>query len=131
MSFWNDPDRAMEAENDRFAAELLNQDVEKRRRNAWLRKLGFVTRLFVYACLFGALYIFIPKGMSEGWLTTRPFAELTLGDIGGPILWVGAGILLIRALFNPNPRPDFREAWGYFGLLLIAVFGGLYFYFHA
>jgi hypothetical protein len=23
------------------------------------------------------------------------------------------------ALFNPNRRPDFQEAWGYFGLVLV------------
>jgi len=130
-SWWN-PEAAVEAELDAFATELLNRDVEKRRRNAWLRKIGFVSRIFVYACLFGALFIFRPEALSEGSITTRPLAQLTIGDITGSVLWVVIGLVLMYALFNPKRRPDFQEAWGYFGLVLVlgaVVLGAVFLYF--
>jgi hypothetical protein len=130
MPFWSDHD-ALERELDEWSAERLNQDVETRRKKAWLRKIGFITRIFVYACLFGLLFVFRPEGVSEGWITKRPFAELTIRDVAAAALWGLAAVYLVRALFNPNPRPDFREHWGYFGLvlsaaaLIIAVIPGL------
>jgi hypothetical protein len=114
-----------------FRPPILNRDVEKRRRNAWLRKIGFVSRIFVYACLFGALFIFRPEALSEGWITTRPLAQLTIGDITGFVLWVVIGLVLMYALFNPKRRPDFQEAWGYFGLVLVlgaVVLGAVFLY---
>jgi hypothetical protein len=36
---WLNPDAAADAELDATVAELLSRDVEKRRRNAWLRKI--------------------------------------------------------------------------------------------
>ena len=131
-SWWN-PEAAIEAELDAFATESLNRDVEKRRRNAWLRKIGFVGRIFVYACLFGALFIFRPEASSEGWITTRPLAQLTIGDITGSVLWVVIGLVLMYALFNPKRRPDVQEAWGYFGLVLVlgAVVLGVVFLYRA
>jgi hypothetical protein len=132
MPFWSNHDDALEKELDEWAAERLNRDVEKRRKNAWLRKVGFITRIFVYpcvyACLLGLLFVFVPEGVSEGWITKRPFAELTIGDVAAAALWwlaaaylVRTGFIMFRALFSPNPRPDFREHWGYFGLALFAV----------
>jgi hypothetical protein len=120
MPFWSNHDDALERELDEWAAERLNRDVEKRRKNAWLRKVGFITRIFVYGGLFGLLFVFTPEGVSEGWIPKRPFAELTIGDAAAAVLWFGIGCMLFRALFNPNPRPDFREHWGYFGLVLFA-----------
>jgi hypothetical protein len=110
------------------------QNVEERRKKAWLRKIGFVTRLFIYACAFAALYYFMPRSLSEGWITTRPFAELNLGDILGALVWILIGVKLVHALFNPNPRPDFREWLGWVGLCIIGLFVitgiGLYFLLH-
>ena len=118
---WWSPGAAQEAALDASIAEDLWQEVEKRRKNAWLRKVGFVTRLFIYACCFGVLFIFMPEGMKEGWLTTRPFSALTLGDVLGSLVWILIAIKLGHALFNPNPRPDFRETLGWFGVGLIGL----------
>jgi hypothetical protein len=82
--------------------------------------------------LFGALFIFRPEALSEGWITTRPLAQLTIGDITGSVLWVVIGLVLMYALFNPKRRPDFQEAWGYFGLVLVlgaVVLGAVFLYF--
>jgi hypothetical protein len=104
---WLNPSAAADAKLDADIAELLGRDVEKRRRNAWLRQIGFVSRIAVYACLFGALFIFRPEGASD--VTTKPIAQLAIGDIMAAVVWVIIGLLLIRALFKPNPRPDFRR----------------------
>jgi hypothetical protein len=82
-------------------AQLLNRDVEKRRRNAWLRQIGFVGRIAMCACLLGALFIFRPEGASD--VTTKPIAQLAIGDIMAAVVWVIIGLLLLRALFKPNP----------------------------
>jgi hypothetical protein len=108
--------------------------VEERR--SWRRNVtsgtGLFTRLFVYACLFGALFIFRPEGLSEGWITTRPLAALTIGDIFATVTWLVIASLLLRALFKPNE--DFEQAWEYFGLVLVLVLvliaGALFLYAH-
>jgi hypothetical protein len=46
------PGAAADAALDVSVAELLWRDVEKRRKNAWLRPIGFVARLFVYMAFF-------------------------------------------------------------------------------
>jgi hypothetical protein len=129
---WLNPSAAAEAEVDADVAELLNRDVEKRRRNAWLRQIGFVGRIAVYACLFGALFIFRPQGASD--VTTKPVAQLAIGDIMAAVVWVIIGLLLLRALFKPNPRPDYQEAWGRLSVVLIIgalVLGALFLYLRA
>jgi hypothetical protein len=105
-------------------------------RGGWLRRVtsgtGLFTRLFVYACLFGALFIFRPEGLSEGWIATRPLAALTLGDIAAAVGWLAIAFFLIRALFKPDDAA--KEAWGYFGFVLVVVLllttGGLFLYAH-
>jgi cytochrome c biogenesis protein CcdA len=106
------PGAAADAALDVSVAELLWRDVEKRRKNAWLRPIGFVARLFVYALLFGLLFIFMPESIREGWITTKPFAALTLGDVLSALVWTLIGFKILHSLFHPNPRPDFRESWG-------------------
>ena len=69
---WLNPGAAADAELDTAVAEMLNQDAEKRRRNAWLRKVGFVNRIFVYACLFGGWFFFEPEGESNITAKTAP-----------------------------------------------------------
>jgi hypothetical protein len=131
LAWWN-PSAAADAELDASIAEELNQDVEKRRRNAWLRKIAFVGRIFVYACLFGALFIFRPEGLSD--VTTTPLAQLRIGDILAAVLWVVIALVLLIAFFRPNPRPDFQEAWGLFGLVLsigALLLGALFLYLRA
>jgi hypothetical protein len=123
------PSAAAEAEVDADVAELLNRDVEKRRRNAWLRQIGFVGRIAVYACLFGALFIFRPQGASD--VTIKPIAQIAIGDIVAAAVWVIIGLLLLRAPFKPNPRPDYQEAWGLLSVVLIVgalVLGALFLY---
>ena len=125
------PDAAADAELDAHVAEMLNRDVEKRRRRAWLRKVGVVSRIVVYACLLGALFFFKPEGVSN--IGTKPLAQLALGDIVAALFWIIIGLFLLRALFKPNPRPDLQEAWGMFGLVAggVLFLGGLFLYVRA
>jgi hypothetical protein len=126
VQFWGGRSATADAALDASVAEMLWQEVEKRRKNAWLRKVGVVARIFAYAYFFLVLFCFMPQGLSEGWLTTRPFSQLTLGDIFAALVWTLIGAKLIHALFNPNPRPDFREYWGWGGvtLIVLAAIGG-------
>ena len=129
LAWWN-PSAAADAELDASIVELLNQDVEKRRRNAWLRKISVIGRIFVYACLFGALFIFRP----EADVSSKPLAQLSIGDVLAAVLWVVIALVLLNAFFRPNPRPDFQEAWGLFGLVLsigALVLGALFLYLRA
>jgi hypothetical protein len=131
LARWN-PSAAADAELDASIVELLNRDVEKRRRNAWLRKIAFIGRIFVYACLFGALFIFKPEGLSD--VTTKPLAQLSIGSIMAAVLWVVIGLVLLNAFFKPNPRPDFQEAWGFLGFVLsigALLLGALFLYLRA
>jgi hypothetical protein len=47
-------------------AEFLWNDAEKRRKNAWL-----VTRLRVYACIFGAMVALMPESEMDGYPLSR------------------------------------------------------------
>jgi hypothetical protein len=118
---WWRPGATEEAKLDAEIARDLWQDVDDRRKNAWLRPIGFVTRLFIYVCAFAVLLYFIPKGLSEGWIFSKPFSELTLGDVIGSLVWILVAFKLAHALFNPNPRPDFREQLGWLGVGLIGI----------
>jgi hypothetical protein len=129
---WLNPSAAADAELDAAVAEMLNEDVEKRRKNAWLRKISFIGRIVVYACLFLALFFFRPDGLSE--ITTKPLAQLAIGNIVGAVVWVIIALLLLNALFKPNPRPDFQEAWGVVSVVVLSaalVLGMLFVYLRA
>jgi hypothetical protein len=129
---WLNPSAAADAEHDAAVVEILNQDVEKRRRNAWLRKISFIGRIVVYACLFLALFFFRPEGLSE--ITSKPLARLAIGNIVGAVVWVIIALLLLNALFKPNPRPDFQEAWGVVSVVVLGaalVLGMLFLYLRA
>ena len=84
----------------------------------------------MYACLLGAWFFFFkPEGVSN--ITTKPLAQLVISDIVAAVLWVIIGAILFRALSKPNPRPDFQEAWGKFGLVLglgVLGFGAVFIY---
>jgi hypothetical protein len=118
---WWNPGARAEAELDSSIAEILWSDAEKRRKNAWLRKVGFVTRIFVYLCIFGLLLFFTPESLRDGWIFSRPFAALTLGDVLGALVWTLIAVRLGYALFHPNPRPDFRENYGWLGVVMIGL----------
>jgi hypothetical protein len=118
---WWNPDARAEAELDAGIAERLWEKVDERRNKAWLRKVGFVTRLFVYACIFGLLFYFTPESLRDGWLFSRPFAALSLSDVLGALVWFLILLRLVHALFNPSPRPDFREHYGWLGVVLIGL----------
>jgi hypothetical protein len=49
------------------------------------------------------------------------FSALNIGDVIGSLARSLIGLKLCHALFNPNPRPDFREQLGWFGIALIGV----------
>jgi hypothetical protein len=88
----------------------------KEKENRWLRPIGFVARLIVYAVIFLALWIFKPDD-----ITSVPLASLTIADIAKTLLWAGAILLLIRALFNPSEEDAARDGWGGLGLVMIAA----------
>ena len=111
FSEWWSPGAKAEAALDADIAELLWDDAEKRRKNAWLRKVGFVARLMAYAGILGTMFVLMPESIRNGWITTRPFSQLTLGDVFTALAWILISLKLIHSLFHPNPRPDFREAW--------------------
>jgi hypothetical protein len=75
----------------------------------------------VYASIVAAMLAFMPESIRNGWLTTKPFSQLTLGDVLAALAWVLIGLRLIQALFHPNPRPDFREAWGWLGVAILGL----------
>jgi len=120
FSEWWSPGSKAEAALDADIANLLWNDAEKRRKNAWLRKVGFVTRIMAYASIFGVMFVFMPDSIRTGWITTKPFSQLTLGDVLTALAWVLVGLKLAHSLFHPNPRPDFQETWGWLG---VAIFG--------
>jgi hypothetical protein len=96
---------------------------EDARDRKWLRPIGFVTRLLIYAALFLALYSCAPKDISH-----TPIGSLTPSDIGGTVAFVAIAILLGRALFNPSQDDEVKDAWGWLGVVVIglAVFGGVF-----
>jgi hypothetical protein len=81
----------------------------------WLHLLGTITRLLIYAVLFLLLWIFKPSSD----IAEQPLANLTLNVLFNIALWCGIGIVLIRALFAPSQEEEIRDAWGFFGCLLI------------
>jgi len=84
----------------------------------WLRLIGFLTRLLTYAALFSLLYVWAPKDISNA-----PLGTLTLSDIAGVIIFVGIGIVLFRALFNPSDNDEIKDAWGWLGVVLLPAVG--------
>jgi hypothetical protein len=94
----------------------------KEKENKWLRPIGFVARLLVYALIFTALWVFKPDDISS-----VPLSKLTIADIVKTLFWAGAILWLIRALFNPSDEEAARDGWGGLGLLIIAacVLGGI------
>jgi hypothetical protein len=94
----------------------------KEKENRWLRPIGFVARLIVYAVIFPVLWIFKPDDISS-----VPLVTLTIADVAKTLLWAGAILLLIRALFNPSEEDAARDGWGGLGLVMIAacVLGGI------
>ena len=79
------------------------------------RLFGIVTRLVVYAALYGALYVF--------WPTTnifdKPLASLTLGEILHTALFIAMTVLLTHFLFDPSDAPETRTAWQVLGVVLV------------
>lgn len=56
-----------------------------------------ISRLIV-AAFFGIIAYFV----SPGDISEKPFAQLTLKDIGGLVASVCFGFIALRALFNPD-----------------------------
>lgn len=100
-------------------AVLDRADVEQEAKSRlWLRPVGFVTRLLTYAALFLMLYLWAPKDISN-----TPLGTLTLSDITGTAIFLGIGIVLVRALFNPSDDEQVKDAWGWFGVLVLCLVG--------
>lgn len=98
---------------------------ENAKSRRWLRSVGFLARLLTYLVLFLLLYIWAPKDISN-----TPLAALTLSDIVKTVAFVAIGIVLVRALFSPADSDEIKDAWGWLGVVLLAVFslGALYIY---
>ncbi len=84
----------------------------------WLRRVGFVTRVLVYALLLGINYALWPTG-----ITDRPLAELTLGAIFQCVGVIVIFLLLGWWLFHPAEEDFARNGWGWLGILLITGAG--------
>ena len=109
------------AQDDKFAEleAALHQHqliTEKEHQKKWLRPIGFVARLMVYAALFITLYIFRPDDISD-----VPLAKLTISIIFKTVIWAAVGIWLIKALFNPTEEQEAKDRWGNLGLLMIGA----------
>jgi hypothetical protein len=120
-----EPDVFEQLEHLAQAGRIKAAEDAKHRR--WLRPLGFITRLLSYAALFLLLYNWAPKDISK-----TPLGSLTLSDIGGTIFFVGIGIVLTRALFDPSDDDEIKDAWGWLGvvvvLLGVIIIGAMYRY---
>jgi len=110
-----EPDVFQQIEALAAAGRIEEAQAEKRRRR--LRPIGFVTRLLTYAALFFTLYLWAPKDISS-----TPLGSLTLSDIAGTAIFIGIGIVLIRALFEPSDDDKVKDAWGWFGVVLLSLF---------
>jgi hypothetical protein len=106
---------AREAVTAKAAAQTRANDAQAR---IWLRRLGFVARLIVYAALFGLVYHNAPNDVSN-----TPLARLILHDIFGWVFAVVAFSFLIWALFNPSEDDVIKNAWGWIGVVII--WGGI------
>ena len=89
---------------------------EEAKLRPWLRPIGIFGRLLTYAALFWLLYTWAPKDISH-----TPLATLTLYDIGGTIIFAVIGIMLVRALFDPSDDDQIKNAWGWFGVVVLGV----------
>jgi hypothetical protein len=78
-----------------------------------------------------------PEGLSELptiRVTNQAARPTRPGDIAITVVWAIIALLLMKAFFKPNPRPDFQEGWGYFSVVLILgalVLGALVLYLRA
>ncbi|WP_407122839.1 hypothetical protein [Bradyrhizobium sp. STM 3561] len=111
---------------ERFAEAERIEDQRKRRTRIWLRPVGFVTRLMTYAALLLLLYINCPDDISH-----RPLGSLTLSEIIKTAFFIGAGLVLVRALFNPVDDETVRDAWGWLGVWAAAALGCAVLYFRS
>jgi hypothetical protein len=82
----------------------------------WLRPFGVFGRLTTYAVLFLLLYAYWPSDISH-----RPLASLTLSDVFGTVAAVAITLVLIRALFEPSDDDGIKDAWGWLGVLIVAL----------
>jgi hypothetical protein len=86
------------------------------RMRKWLRPFGVFGRLATYAALFLLLYAYWPDDISH-----KPFASLTLSDVFGTAAAIVITFVLIRALFEPSDDEGLKDAWGWLGVLIVAV----------
>jgi hypothetical protein len=95
-----------------------------RRGHAFFSESGF-SRIFVYGWLFWLLYRLWPEGVGH-----RLLGPLTLGEVSRLVTLAVVGILLFRALLDPIEEETIRRAWGWLGLLLVAVVARASLYFN-
>jgi hypothetical protein len=108
-------DRRREATKEAEIIEAAAQNRAKdERERIWLRPIGFVVRLIVYAALFFLVYLYAPND-----ILNTPLARLTLRDIFGAIGTASLVILLVMAFVNPSEDDEVKDAWGWIGVLII------------
>jgi hypothetical protein len=105
---------------EQFAQTGRIKAAEDAKNRPWLRPIGFLTRLLTYAALFWLLYLWAPKDISQ-----TPLATLTLSDIAGTIAFLAAGFMLLGALFNPSDDDQIKNAWGWFGVVVLGAVVGI------
>ena len=105
--------------SDAKLAMLMKQARRENRGQTWARVflgVGVLARIFVYGWLFWLLYRLWPEDVGH-----RLLGPLTLGEISRLVALAVVGILLFKALLNPIDEETIRRAWGWLGLLLVAV----------
>jgi hypothetical protein len=106
-------ERRLEREHDEFVDELDRQK-GKSRTAEFLERIGFLGRLATYLALFGVLAIWYPGFDAY----QKPLAEVTVIGIVSPLVWLGAGFVLLRAFFQPSKHPQFKQFWGIWTICL-------------
>jgi hypothetical protein len=64
--------------------------------------------------IFWVLYAWAPKDISG-----TPLGTLTLSDLISTAIFIAAVVFSVRALFSPIDNDDVKNAWGWFGIVIL------------
>lgn len=81
----------------------------------WLDLIGIASRILIYACFIGLMYLFKPDDISN-----KPIGNLTISDLFNGFVWGGIVLGLVCLLLSPSGNPSIRKTWGGLGVVLIA-----------
>lgn len=86
------------------------------RWNRFLVIVGIGGRILTYGLIIYALTWLKPAEISN-----VPLSNLTLSEIWGWVMWLGAIFGLLYWLFHPDDFDETREAWGKFTLVAVPI----------